>query len=119
MQVKRAFKTFFVTKNKKQYISRQVLHETFLNLQHTFAEVPKSTISKSAPSYSTAPFFFEECLNNQVRIKKMMSEYTVDYHPISSELTSMIHPLIFLWTLKRFNSLEYFSNISESINIHS
>ena len=58
MQVKRAFKTFFVTK-KKQYISRQVLHETFLNLQHTCAEVPKSTISKSAPSYSTAPFFLK------------------------------------------------------------
>ena len=38
----------------------------------------------------------------------MGNEHTVDYHPSPSELTSRIHPLIFLWTPKGFISAEYF-----------
>ena len=38
----------------------------------------------------------------EVRIKKIVNKHTVDYHPILSELTSRIHPLIFLWTPKGF-----------------
>ena len=50
-------------------------------------------------------FFSDICmkyLNPQVRINKMVNEHTVDYHPSPSELTSRIHPLIFLWTPKGF-----------------
>ena len=43
-----------------------------------------------------------KCLNPQVRISKMVNEHTVDYHPSPSELTSRIHPLIYLWTAKGF-----------------
>ena len=61
------------------------------------------------------PLFFEECLNPQVRINKMENEHTVDYHLRPSKLTSRIHPLIFLWTPKRFISpesfLKFFSNL--------
>ena len=51
--------------------------------------------------------FFEECLNSQVRINKMVNKYTVDYHPSPSELTSRMHSLIFLCTPKRFLFPEY------------
>ena len=46
------------------------------------------------------PLFFKEYLNPQNRIKKMINEHTVDYHTCPSQLTSRIHPLIFLWTFK-------------------
>ena len=45
---------------------------------------------------------YMKCLNPQVRINKMVNKHTVDYHPSPSELTSRIHPLIFLWTSKGF-----------------
>ena len=57
----------------------------------------------SAPIFSCF-IFFEEYLNSQVRINKMIKKLTVDYDPIPSELTSRIHPLIFLWTPKGFIS---------------
>ena len=64
-------------------------------------------------------FFSDICmkyLNPQVRINKMVNEHTVDYHPSPSELTSRIHPLIFLWTPKGFMFspecfLNFFSNL--------
>ena len=43
-----------------------------------------------------------KCLNPQVKINKMINEHTVNYHPSPSELTSRIHPLIFLWTPRGF-----------------
>ena len=61
--------------------------------------------------------FFEECLNPQVRINKMVNEHTVDYHPSPSEFTSWIHPLIFLWTPKEFISAEYFLNFFSNLYI--
>ena len=36
-----------------------------------------------------------KCLNLQVRIKKMVNKYPVDYHPSPSELASRTHTLIF------------------------
>ena len=54
--------------------------------------------------------FPENYLNPQVRIKKMVNEHTVDYHPSPSQLISRIHPLIFLWTPKGFISPESFLN---------
>ena len=41
---------------------------------------------------------------------KMVNKHTVDYHSSPSELTSRVHPFIFLWTPKGFNSSEYFLN---------
>ena len=52
--------------------------------------------------------FFEECLNHQVRIYKMLIKHTVDYHPSPSEITSGIHSFIFLWTSRGFMFPEYF-----------
>ena len=57
-----------------------------------------------------------KCLNTHVRISKIVNKHTVDYHPSSSEFTSRIHPLIFLWTLKGFIFspecfLNFFSNL--------
>ena len=48
----------------------------------------------------------------------MVNEHTVDYHPSPSELTSRIHPLIFLWTPKGFIfSPEYFLNFFSNLYI--
>ena len=63
------------------------------------------------------PLFFEEYLNLQVRINKMGNEHTIDYHPSPSELTSRIHPLIFLWSSKGFISLEYLLNFFSNLYI--
>ena len=40
----------------------------------------------------------------------MVNEHIFDYHSSPSELTSRIHPLIFLWTPKEFISPEYLLN---------
>ena len=40
----------------------------------------------------------------------MINEHTVDYHTSPSQLTSRIHPLIFLWTF-RGSSLQIISLI--------
>ena len=61
--------------------------------------------------------FFEEYLNTQVRINKMVFEHTIDYHPSSSKLTSTKHHPTFLWTPKRLISPEYFSNIFSNLYI--
>ena len=45
--------------------------------------------------------------------------HTIDCHPSPSELTSMIHPLIFLWILKRLISLGYFLNFFSNLYIPS
>ena len=42
----------------------------------------------------------------------------VDYHPSPSKLTSRIHPLVFLWTSKRFISPEYFLKFSSNLYIY-
>ena len=62
--------------------------------------------------------FFKEYLNPLVRINKMGKEHTVDYHPSPSKLTSRIHPLVFLWTSKRFISPEYFLKFSSNLYIY-
>ena len=79
----------------------------FFNLQYKCAEVPISPISKSAPPFSAASSFSKN-VSTQVRINKMVNEHTVDYHTGPSEFTSRIHPLMLLWSPKRFISPEYF-----------
>ena len=58
---------------------------------------------KINPLIFCCPIFSENYLNPQVRINKMVNKDTVDYHPSPS---SRIHPLVFLWTTKRFISPE-------------
>ena len=43
---------------------------------------------KSNAAIFCCPFFFEEYLNLQVRINKVVNKHTVDYQPSLSELTS-------------------------------
>ena len=58
------------------------------------------------------PIFTEKYINPQVRINEMVNKHIVDYHPSLSQLTSMTHPLIFLWTLSvGFVSPESFLNL--------
>ena len=61
------------------------------------------------------PRLFEEYLNPQVRINKMVNDHSVNYHPNLSGLISQIDPLKFLWIHYRFISLrifvEFFSNL--------
>ena len=47
----------------------------------------------------------------------MVNKYTVNYHPSLSELTSRIHPVIFLWTPKGFIFLECFLNFFSNLYI--
>ena len=67
----------------------------------------------NTPIFCGFIFFF----NTQVRIYKMLNEEPVDYHPSPLEFTSKIHPLIFLWTRKRFISPEYFLIFSSNLYI--
>ena len=55
--------------------------------------------------------YFEECLNLR------SGSTNFDYCPSPSELTSRIHPLIFLWTLKAFISPGYFLNFISNLYI--
>ena len=41
----------------------------------------------------------------------MVNKHTVDYHPIPPQLTSRIHPLIFLWTISPEPFLNFFLNL--------
>ena len=61
--------------------------------------------------------FSENYLNSRVRINKMVNEHTVDYHPSPSQLTSRIHPFIFIWTPKRFVFPESFLKFSFNLFI--
>ena len=69
------------------------------------------------------PLFFEEYPNPQVRMDKMINELTIDYNPSPWELTSRIHPLIFLWRLWRtflesFFKLLYTTMVVEIFQIY-
>ena len=110
VQVKSAIKSYFLS-SKKQWKSRQALHKIFFNLPYQCAEVPISPNSKLMPHF-LLPFFFEECHNRQVRINKMVSKLTADYHPSPSQLTSRIHPHISMDSQEIYlsrNFLQFFS----------
>ena len=70
--------------------------------------MPISSISKATRPFSTYSSFSKNILNLKSGINKMVNEHTVDYQHYPSELTSRIHPLIFLWTPERCISPEYF-----------
>ena len=72
----------------------------------------KKTTRKQKFSWNLHEIFSDiwmKCLNPQVRINKMANEHAVDYYPSPSELTSRIHPVIFLWLLR---DLYFLQNIS-------
>ena len=93
VQVKRAFKSYFFVTKKNKKAGRLCIK---------FSSTSDTIMQRCLYSLfqNKHPLFFEEFLNPQVRINKMVNEYTVDYRP--SELTSRIHPFIFLWTPKGF-----------------
>ena len=69
----------------------------------------------SPPHFLLSPLFWK-LLNPQVRINKMVKN-TLDHNPISSQLISRMHPLIFLWTPKGFISSESFLNFFVNLYI--
>ena len=71
---------------------------------------------KISTPFSCCSIFFEDH-DPQFRIKKTVNEHTVDYHPSPSELTSRIHPVIFLWTFKGFIFPEFFSIFCSNLYI--
>ena len=98
-------------------ISRELLKAIFCHLKK-----PKQN-KKADIFLKLAWSFFSEicmkCLNPQVRISKMVNENTVDYHPNPSELTSRIHPFIFLWIFLEFFLRPVFrAMVAEKFQIH-
>ena len=61
--------------------------------------------------------FFEECLNPQIRINKMVNVHNDNYYPSLSELSPRIHLLKFLWIPRGFISPEYFLNFFSNLCI--
>ena len=61
---------------------------------------------KINPLIYCCPRLFEEYLNPQVRINKMVNDHSVNYHPNLSGLISPIDPPKFLWIHYRFISLQ-------------
>ena len=107
VQVKTAFKGYLFCHQKTK---RKQIGSAWNLLQPSNTSVQRCLypLFQNRSSYFCCFIFFEECLNLQVRINKTLNEHTVDYHPSPSELTLGIHPVIFLWTPKRFISPEYF-----------
>ena len=109
-----------------KYRSRQLLKDIFCH-QKTIREQTGSAWNFLQPSiqvcrdayipYSKINASIFCFLSPQVRINKMVNEHTVDYHPIPSEFTSRIHPLIFLWTPKGSISPEYFLNFFSNLHM--
>ena len=61
------------------------------------------------------PLFFEEYLKPQVRINKTVNKHTVNYLPSTSQLTSRIFLVKFMWTTTGFISPEF---LNFSLNLY-
>ena len=94
-----------------KYRSREFLKAIFCH--------QKKPTRKQTFSWNLHEFFLDicmKCLKPQVKIKKIVNQHTVNYHLNPAELTSRIHPLIFLRTPKWFIFspecfLNFFSNL--------
>ena len=75
-----------------------------------FSSTFSPLLYQNQPPIFCCPLFFENYLNPQAMINKMVNKHTVNYHPSPSQLVSRIHTLIFLWTPKGFISPESFLN---------
>ena len=76
---------------------------------------PYIPTSKSMPPFSAVPSFFEEYLKPQVRINKTVNKHTVNYLPSTSQLTSRIFLVKFMWTTTGFISPEF---LNFSLNLY-
>ena len=97
VSVKRAFKSysFFVTKKTNKKAAW-----LWNKISSTPIQMCRGTLipfQNQGPLFLLPPLFFEEYLNLQVRINKMVNKISVNYHPSPSELTSWIHFLKFYW----------------------
>ena len=111
---KEAFKSYFFhwKSNKKS--------DRICKFSSTLITIGKRCLyllfQNQCPHFLLPPPFWKlscaNCLRTQVRINKMLNKHLVDYHPSLSQLTSRIHPLIFLLTHKGFISSESFLNFS-------
>ena len=119
VQVKRAFKNYFLWHKKTTTAKKQQTGFAWKFL-HLPIQVCRGTyipyFKINTPIFCCL-LFFKEYLNPQVRINKMGNEHTVDYHHSPSELASRIHPLIFIWSPKGFISLEHFLNFFSNLYI--
>ena len=115
VQVKKAFKSYFLV--TKKMTKKKGSAWNFLQPPMQVCRGAYIHYFKINASIFCCPLFFEEYLNPQVKINKMVNKYTVDYHPSSSELTSTIQPFIFLWTPKEFISHEYFLSFFSNLYI--
>ena len=116
VQVKKAFKSyFFVIKKVIQKLEKLCMK--FLQLSIKVCRGAYIPYFKINVLIFCCSLFFEEYLNTQVRINKMVFEHTIDYHPSFSKLTSTKHHPTFLWSPKRLISPEYFSNIFPNLYI--
>ena len=93
---------FCPTRGAKKYISSWTNTSVQRCLYHLF--------QNQSPIFC-CPLFSENYLDLQVRINKMVSKHTVDYHPSPSQLISRIDTLKFLWTPKGFTSPESLLNV--------
>ena len=87
----------------------------FFNLQYQCAEVPISLLQNQCPHFLLSPLFFEEYLKPQVRINKTVNKHTVNYLPSTSQLTSRIFLVKFMWTTAGFISPEF---LNFSLNLY-
>ena len=109
VQVKLAFKSYFLSLKSNKKADRLCMK--FSSTSNTSVQSCLYLLTQNqCPHFLLSPLLFKEYLNPQVRINKMANKHTADYHPSPSQLTSRIHPLIFLWAPKGFISLEFFFN---------
>ena len=99
VQVSRTFKSYFWSQKKNNKKAEKPCIRLLQLPIHMCRGAYISYLKINVPIFYCS-LFFEEYLNSQVRINKMINELNVDYHPSPSELTSRIHSLIFLWTPK-------------------
>ena len=94
--VKRAFKSYILSPKINEKVDRLCMK--FLQLPIQVWRGAHILYFKIKAPIFWCPLFFEEYLKPQVRINKMVNNYTVDYQPSLSGLTSRIQPAIFIWT---------------------
>ena len=100
---KRPFKSYIFCQKKKK---KKKIIKTRYRLWMKFSSTPKNLFRGAyIPNFKINALifccflFFEEDLNSQIRMNKMVKKLTDDYHPNSSLLTSRINPLIFIYTV--------------------
>ena len=114
LQLKTAFKSYFLSP-KKPIIQQAGSAWNFIQPSihvHRGAYIPHF----KRPHF--LPLIFEEYINPQVRINKMVNGNTVDYNNSPPELTWRIQPLIFPWPPRGFISSEYFLNFCPTCMTH-